>query len=166
MDLRWNLVPHTLGVPKERRKRQLLQPNDDSFSLLHEKRTRVSYGYFQFPAVAGPVLKVQLWSKASAYSRTVPLTPPPVWAIIHTDASQTGKGGHTKQEVVQGTWFPVLQTCHIIFLELMAAFLSLKHLRPPRNSHLHWDRTNGQQCSVPGEGIHDLPPSFKWFFFT
>ncbi|MEL7079583.1 MAG: reverse transcriptase domain-containing protein, partial [Cyanobacteria bacterium J06582_2] len=76
------------------------------------------------------------WTKLKAFRKTVPLKPPPVSAVIHTDASTTGWGGYWGNQTAQGTWSFLFQRFHINLLEMMAVLLVLKHLKPPKNSHI------------------------------
>ena len=76
------------------------------------------------------------WASSASLKRSVPLVPPPVSVIIHTDASLEGWGGHSETKSVSGRWSPAVQTCHINTLELMAVFLTLRSLRPMKGSHI------------------------------
>ena len=76
------------------------------------------------------------WSTAHSLSRSVPLHFPPPSVVIHTDASLSGWGGHAPSQTVQGTWSSTFQQFHINVLDAMAVFLSLKRLKPKRNSHI------------------------------
>ena len=76
------------------------------------------------------------WLKPHALSMSVPLVPPPVSLTIHSDASQWGWGAHTDSKTASGKWSFMMTRCHINFLELLAAFLSLRKFNPPRHSHI------------------------------
>ena len=76
------------------------------------------------------------WANRASLKRSVPLVPPPISVTINTDASLEGWGGHSETKAVSGLWSPSLKMCHINVLELMAVFLTLRSLRPPKGSHI------------------------------
>ena len=103
------------------------------------------------------------WSRESAFNKKVPLSLPPISEVIHTDASKTGWGGHSKRKQVQGTWSPLFRTFHINFLELMAVFLTLRKLRPPRGSHIRLVLDNQTAVLCIKRGDLGPLPSMQWF---
>ena len=61
-------------------------------------------------------------------------------------------GGYTGNTTVQGTWSPAFRTCHINFLELMAAYLVLRKVQPARGTHIRLvlDNTTAVACISRG----------------
>ena len=66
------------------------------------------------------------WRQPTWLYSTVPLQRPVPAAVIHVDASLTGWGAHTLQEVASGGWSVCQRSWHINALELTAVGLALK----------------------------------------
>ncbi|MCG8035213.1 MAG: hypothetical protein JAZ03_23955 [Candidatus Thiodiazotropha taylori] len=80
--------------------------------------------------------------------------------VLTTDASKYGYGGHTENQIFQGTWSTQEAKMHINWLEMKAVFLAVKHFLPILKGHvvlIRSDNTTVVQY-VNKEGGTKSPP--------
>ena len=136
---------------------RVLLTRTKDFSRLMKSRAKPRLRDQKLPVPAKLKVLLRPWKKMSSFAKQVPLVLPPVTHILHSDASTAGWEGHDGKETVSGSWSPTLASCHINFLELMAAFLVLRRLAPQK-SHVKLMLDNSAAVACLKRGGSRSPP--------